>query len=488
MRYKTPLIWLTAGLLTALAIMISGCSTKKPWATNPNTPLTLSLVSGPSNSLSVPLGSVITFTWTYAGGEGLVQYQYKLDDGAWSPMTEETIATISGVGMGPHTFSIRAQDAAQATSQVNAAFQVVEASIPTVMITASPESGASIATGSTISFTWVGNDANSGPDYMLYRYIFAGVASNWAPALTVSFENVATDPMATFKVVAQDLAGNMSDTASVSFVIKPATILYVDDYQWLDSFGNVDRAKEREQKNFYRQALDGYAFAEWDNDAMGGVPTMQDLVGFTTIIWAADGDVCSADPTYRLYFDIGAEGGGVLKEFIDGGGHLLITGNEVLNYLYNTIPPAPTDFEAAYLGVSDTLIIADIDTSVTPPETTYVETWVESSDFTWAIKTEGSTLDLPDSMKIDVAKNGDQLACDASLVYLKSDDVPLFTVGLDVFGDPPDDYGLVNGWIYKPGGNAISASLMFDTFSMPLPGIRQTFHTILNEFGEGPGL
>lgn len=479
---KTPLILLIAGLLTALAIIFSGCSTKNPWATNPNPSLVLSLVSGPSDSLSVPLGSGITFSWTYGGGKGLVQYQYKLDEADWSSQTQENLVTIHGAALGYHTLNVRGQDEVGGASEIATIFRVVEPSTPVVTITQSPGDSTFVAAGTSISFTWIGNDSTTGADYMLYQYSFEGVTSEWTPALTVTFNNLAVSDPAAFTVQAKDLGGNLSNVASITFAIKNATILYVDDYQWLDSFGNVDRAKEREQKQFYRAALNGYAFAEWDNDARRALPTMADLTGITTIVWAADANGCSADPTFRLYTEIGAVGGGVLKQFLDAGGHLLLTGNEALNYLFDTNPPDSTHFEAKYLGVSDTSIIV-------PPDSVPSPTWAASTDFTWAIKATGSTLSLPDSMKIDVAKNGSQLACDASLLVQRSGVIPLFTVGLDVDGAAPDDYGMVNGWLYMPPNQPfMSASLMYDTFSMPLPGIRQTFHTILEQFGEGHGL
>jgi hypothetical protein len=502
MANKTPLILLFTGLMIALALFFFGCSTEKPWATNPNPPLSLSLISGPTDSLGVPIGSVITYSWTYTGGKGTVQYQYNIDGGDWTALSKETVATVRGFSMGYHSFTIKAQDEANATSQYVAVFRTTEPNTPTVAITEAPEAGSFVASGSTVTFTWAGNDGGTGPDYLLYQYSFAGATSDWAPTLTVSFENVVADSPAVFTVQAKDLGGNSSEVDSVSFVIKNATIMYIDDYLWLDTFGNADRAQEREQKAFYREALKGYSFVEWDNDVHGAPPTMADLVGITTIIWAADDNVCAADPNYRLWYDIGANGGGVLKDFIDAGGHLLITGSQVIPYLFNTNPPISTDFESAYLGVSDTVIIDSItttwwlggtpyDTLVVNPDsvvadTAYVQTWQSETDFTWAIKDAALGTGYPDSMKIDVAKNGNQSACDASLDYLKYGVQPLFTVGLDVAGDAPPDYGKPIGWIYAPAGHAISASLMFDTFSMPLPGIRQTFHTILNEFGEGP--
>jgi hypothetical protein len=485
MLNKTPLTWLIAGLIAALAIILSGCSTDKPWEPNPSGTFTVFIISGPTDSLQVPLGSAVAYNWSYSNGTGAVQYQHNYDDGEWTALSRETVASVSNLTMGYHTFGIRAVDENGATSEVSAVFGVVETSIPTVVITESPDEGSFVAAGSSIEFTWVGDDGNVGPNYLTYQYTFGEYTSPWVPTNTVSFDQVAIADPAVFSVRARDLVGNTSEWVSVSFVIKNATILLIDDYLWTTGFGDADRAAEREQKQFYRDALYGFAYAEWDND-IAGAPIMANLAGYNTVIWLSDSDVCSADPNYRLWFDVGAEGGGVLKDFIDAGGHLILTGSEILGYLYNTNPPAAADFECAYLGVSDTVVIDAVDTTVTPWDTTYAPTWVSSSDFTWAVKDADQEGSYPDSMKIDVAKNGDQLACNASLVYLKAGIEPIFVTGLDVGNEEPENYGQVCGWLYAPGGTAKSATMAFDTYSMPMLGIRQAFRTILDRFGELP--
>ena len=490
MLKKTPLLWLIAGLVAALAIILSGCSTKKPWTPNPGGTFTVFIISGPTDSLQVPLGSAVAYNWSYNNTNTRVQYQHSFDGGEWSALSRETVASISSLTLGYHTFAIRAVDESGATSEVSAVFEVIWPTLPTVVITESPDSGTFVASGSSVVFTWAGDDGRVGPNYLTYRYIFVDSdTSAWSPATTVTFNQVTPVDPAVFKVWAKDLGGNISEPASISFIIKNASILYVDDYQWKDSFGDVDRAKERDQKSFYRETLRGFSFAEWDNDVAGAVPTMANLAGYTTIIWAADADNgCNADPNGRLWSDVGEVGGGVLKQFIDGGGHLIISGCQIMYYLNNSNPPSPADFEAAYLGVSDTLVDV-IDSTVTPWDTTHAPTWVSNNlDFTWAIKDANQTGSYPDSMKFDIGKSADlsQLECNESLVYLKAGVEPIFTTGLDVAGDPPTNYGEVCGWLYAPNGHAISATFTIDTYSMPMLGIRQTFHSILGQFGETP--
>jgi len=487
MQNKTPLIWLIAGLAAALAIVLSGCSTDKPWTPNTGGTFTVFIISGPTDSLQVPLGSAVAYNWNYNNNSGAVQFQHSYDGAAWSDLSDENLTSVSNLTLGYHTFAIRGIDAGGATSEVSAVFQVVKSSIPIVTITQAPDSGSYIAVGATVTFAWAGDDGNAGPNYLTYQYIYNGDTSAWLPGNTVTFSNlVAADP-AVFSVRAQDMVGHITNWVSTYFVVRAASILYVDDYLWTNNFGDADRAKERDQKQFYRDALQGFPYAEWDNDAQGGVPTMANLAGYTTIVWAADADnACEADPNYRLWYDVGEVGGGVLKSFLDAGGHLIISGPRIMYYLNNSNPPSPADFECAYLGVSDTSIIADIDSSATPWDTTYAATWVESQDFTWTVKDAGQAGNYPDSMKFDIGKSADlsQVECSESLVYLKSGVTPIFNIGLDVDGAEPDNYGQVCGWMYAPNGTLISATFTFDTYSMPLPGIKQTFQTLLAEFGE----
>lgn len=466
---KTPLMWLIAGLVTVLAIIFSGCSTEKPWATNPNAPLVVTLISGPSDSLSVPIGSVITFTWTYSGGQGTIQYQYKLDAGDWSSLSKDAVNTIRDLALGAHNFSVRAIDAVNATSEITATFVVIPEpnTNPTVAITGGPAENSFVATGGIISFSWEGDDATSGQDYLLYQYSFAGVTSDWVPARTVSFNNVVAANPAIFTVKAKDLIGNESIPDSVSFIIHDATILYVDDYLWLDSFGNTDEAKEREQKGFYRDALTGYAFAEWDIAAQG-MPDSSYITNFSTVIFASDSNVGDASTTW--WYDVGDVDGGVLRYYMEHGGHLLAIGANILQWIYNTNPPAAGDFEYDWFGIDSTL------------------GWDYWSDFTWAINT-GNLAGLPDSMKIDVAKNGTQVDYAENIFAFRDSAVVLYTKGLDIDGAAPEDYGESVGHIFYPNhGAARTALIDFDGFSMPGPGMRQTLHTILDQFGEGPGL
>jgi len=459
---KKLLLILAAGVMVGSFIL--GCGTESPWSPDPTRALELSFVAGPADT--VAYGSTISFSWTSKGGSGEVQYQYRNGtSGNWSTLSNLTSVTLAGVTSGS-TFYVRAEDASGSALEINRAYSVgtqsSDATAPTVSITASPVDGGFIATGSNISFTWSGSDNYDGENVM-YWYSWLGSVSDTSTGTTVSFANVGAADPAVFSVWALDHSGNASSVATVSFVIKDATILYVDDYEWLDLNGNRDMPKERDEKQFYRDALEGYAFAEWDI-SLQGMPDSAYVLNFTTIIWASDSNLGDASGTW--WYDIGSPGESSVHWFMENGGHLLAAGANILQWIYNSNPPAPGDFEYDWFGLNDT------------------DGWDYWGDFTWAVSA-GNYANLPDSMKIDVGKNGDQVDIAEDIFGFRDSTVILYTKGLDIDGAEPHDYGESVGHIYYPGGGAaISAMLNFDAYSMPLEGIRQTFQTVLTEFGE----
>jgi hypothetical protein len=503
MRNKTPLIWLIAGLAAALAIVLSGCSTDKPWEPNTSGTFTLYMISGPTDSLQVPLGSSVSYNWSYNNGTGAVQYQHSYDGGEWTALSNETVATVSNLTLGYHSFGVRAVDGAGATSEVSAVFGVVETSTPTVVITESPAIGSFVASGSSVTFSWEGDDGNVGPNYLTYQYTFAGVTSEWLPTNTVTISGVASADSAVFSVRSRDIVGHNSEWASTWFVIKDADILFVDDFSWTNSFGDVDNAIEREEKQFYRDALQGFAFAEWDIHAQG-IPSPTTLQSYSTVIWVGDSHLGTTDYTWA---DPDVQT--LASNYLNGGGHMILAGALILADFKldgsgDYIPTAPTDIEYVWFGVDSTTYSYDstwwaggeeYDTLIVNPDSITVDTiphitWDYWDDFTWAVKDVDATLSLPDSMKIDVAKNGDQVDYAVEVHNLRNDATVtsqvLFRWGLTVDGEEAAAYMEPIGHLVNVNGAARTAMLNFDAYSMPMLGIRQTFHSILGEFGETP--
>ena len=493
---KKLLFMLAAGMM--VFALIIGCSTEEPWNPNPARPLELSFVAGPADT--VAFGATISFTWTSKGGSGDVSYEYKMGASGTYTAAPEGVSSVTYTNVSSgNTFYVRATDAGSNQLEIFRQFWVAAQGTdndpPTVMITASPIADSYIATGSNISFSWQGSDAQDG-DNVMYWYSWLGSVSDTGTATTVAIADIPAADPAVFTVWAMDHSGNVSTGATVSFIIKAASILYVDDYEWLDAFGNRDMPKEREQKQFYRDILDGYAFAEWDI-SLQGMPDSATLAPFTTVLFASDGDC--ADGTW--WYDIGEAGGGSLRSFLesDAGHHLIAIGSEILPWIYNDVPPAPGDFEYDWLGINDQDVDV-VDTTYWLEETDYsyaiegydsltVDTvsfcWDYWDDFTWAINT-GNFAGLPDSMKIDVAKNGDQNGIASNTVSLQAEAVVLYTWGLNVDGVRPYayTYGQPVAHLFYVSGQARTAMLNFDGFSMPLPGMRQTIVAILMEFDE----
>ncbi len=498
---KKLFLLLVAGLM--VGAFIFGCSTEDPWSTSVDNTLILTFVSGPSDTIAY--GANISFSWTSRGGVGEVDYRYKLGAASWSGWSNTTSVNFTNV-IGADTMFVEARDEGTQTDAVSQAFAVgtaegADTDAPTVSIVSSPAEGSFIATGSSVSFTWTGEDAVDG-DNLNYWYSFGGADSDTLPATTVIYDNVLAGA-ATFTVWASDQSGNESDPASVSFTIQDASILYVDDFLWYDAAGAVDMVKERDQKQFYRNALAGYAFAEWDV-AEQGIPNAAEMTPYNVMVWCADSDIGANDYTW---FDVGLQAD--MRTYLTGGGKLLVAGpwtiGDILDYPsspYNYVPD--TSFVYDWLGVDtlgssiDTTWWWDdtpFDTLVAFPDSTLIDTssvlsWDYWWWFTWAIAEPTSLFDLPDSMKLDVAKQGDQDDYAIETPLLRND-IPngitteiLFTWGLWVDGSAPTPLGSPIGHVVSFSGVRQVAMLNFDTYSMPLPEITHTFQGILTKFGE----
>ena len=484
---KRTLYLLAAGLM--VGVIMIGCSTEDPWEPTGTVALNLVIISGPEEGAIIPHSSNVSFYWGVQGGSGEYQgYQWWLDgvDSDWpTTMSQATSVTYEDLlaSGDDYVFHLRVTDSQSQTDEVTTSFTVsiLDDVEPTVMITQSPAEGSYIATGSSIAFAWMGDDGYGNNDNLVYQYAYPTMddLSGWGTTVTVSYDNVpATDP-AKFYVRARDQFDNTSGWDSVGFIIQDATILYIDDYLWLDAVGNPDMPKERDQKQFYRDALEGYAFAEWDI-ALQGIPDTADLISggepiYSTIIFCADSEIGTTDGTpWYWWGDHDGYDGGAMRYHLELGGKLLLTGALTILDMTQAYPPAVVegDFEFDWLGVDSTEWSFDY--------------WYW---FTWAMKDLDTELNLPDSMKIDVGKNGDQDDYAIEVPGLR-DEASVTTEVIFTWGpwvDPEDNcpcLGSPIGYIVSFDGVPQTANLTFDTYSMPPADIRQTFQAILTLFGE----
>ena len=140
-------------------------------------------------------------TFTFSSNESGVTYEVRLDGGAW--ITDTSPKLYSGLSDGPHTFDVRATDAAGNTDLSPASFAwTVDTTAPNTTITGNP-SNPTNATGATFSFT-------SSEGSSTFECRLDGGA--WGSCTTPSFYGSLAEGSHTFEVRATDAASNTDAT------------------------------------------------------------------------------------------------------------------------------------------------------------------------------------------------------------------------------------------------------------------------------------
>lgn len=239
-------------------------------------------------------------------------------------------------------------------------------------------------------------------------------------------------------------------------------VLLVDDYLETDNWG--DPLEYQVRRRFYQR----WGVYNFDYDlwviADQGMPDLSTLQNYQAVLFASDGENGHSDGTW--WFEVGDIGGGVLRDYLENGGHLLAVGQLILLDMTQAYPPYPQpgDFEYDWFGVGSG-----------------EWAWDYWYDFTWAI---GSEPGYPDSMKIDVARNGDQVDYAINIFSLRSGADTLFLKGLNVDGFPPNDYLEPVGIVYRPDEVAVTSLINFSLYYMPSQDAHITMNNILrDEFG-----
>ncbi len=192
-------------------------------------------------------------------------------------------------------------------------------------------------------------------------------------------------------------------------------VLLVDDYLETNEVG--DPLEYQERRRFYqRWGVYNFDYDVWVISDQG-MPDLSTLQEYQAVLFASDGDVGESDATW--WYEVGSVGGGVLRDYMEGGGRLLAIGQGILQWIWNNNPPLPGDFEYDWFGIGSEGY-----------------GWDYWSDFTWAI---GSEPGYPDSMMLDVAKLPDQEDWAENILSLRSGADTLFLKGLNVDGSPPMD-------------------------------------------------
>jgi fibronectin type 3 domain-containing protein len=345
-------------------------------------------------------------------------------------------------------------------------------SIPSRILEAStlpppPGNFRAIPGNNSVSLSW--SVVNNATSYRLYRGNFSGGPYSQIAEVNHpgnSFIDNGVINYQTYYYVATTIKdGHESPyTGEVEVTPDPSQngrVLLVDDYQDLDQYGNVDFQKRR---RFYeRWGVYNFDYDVWSIAEQGMVDSST-IVNYQAVVFASDGEVGESDGTW--WYEIGWSGNSSLHYYMQNGGKLLAIGSEILPWIWNNIPPLPGDFEYDYFGIDST-----------------GDGWDNTLWFTWAI---GAEPGYPDSMKIDVAKNGDQEDYASCVYSQRPGGDTLYTWGLSVDGDPPapEYYQQPVGIIYRPNGIAISALINFSLYFMPSLDAMLTITNILrDEFG-----
>ncbi len=140
-------------------------------------------------------------TFTFSSNESGVTYEVRLDGGAW--LASVTPKVYSGLSDGPHTFDVRATDAAGNVDLSPASFAwTVDTAAPNTTITGNPANPTN-ATGASFSFT-----SSEGSSTFECRLDGGG----WGSCTTPSFYGALAEGSHTFEVRATDAAANTDAT------------------------------------------------------------------------------------------------------------------------------------------------------------------------------------------------------------------------------------------------------------------------------------
>jgi len=267
----------------------------------------------------------------------------------------------------------------------------------------------------------------------------------------------------TYYYVATTLSGGFESPYSGEVEVTPGgrsgRVLLVDDYEEHDLWG-VPEVYQAMRRTYERWGVHNFDYDLWVI-AEQGMPVYGNLVDYQAVVFASDAVYGDAD--YTWWYEVGSIGGGVLRSYLDNGGRLVAIGSQILPWIYNTNPPRPGDFEYDWFGIDST------------------GGWDYWDDFTWAI---GASEWYPDSMKIDVGKNPDQIDLASTVYQFRQGADIVFTKGLDINGLPPNDYGDAIASAFLVTGTPRTYLINFDLKNMPNHDINVTLGRILrDEFG-----
>lgn len=356
-------------LLSSLVLLLTWCAEKEPTAPDAAAiPIETSIEAGPAEGAQLAFNSTVTFTWDGTISPGTISaFTYTLAMGTDTLNTAtngQKTYSKSNLETGSYTFSVYAmgtqdeEEVMDATPAVrNFTVIAADADAPVVTILRSPKQNSYASTGSNLAFEWTATDPSAGGGIVSYQYALEDQSVavgdvTWSTAnLATTQKSFASAPNGDWRfwVQATDVSG-LDSTASVDFDVKTPDVLFVIDRDLTVgdiTFWHTNALRDFAYEDFYLTSDPADFLAKIDVNT------------YSSIVWAGNngtsilpgGEFARTDSVGSL-----AE---ALMNYVNAGGHLWISGGEILYDLGDNTWPATTYDDTSF--VKDVLHIVASD-------------------------------------------------------------------------------------------------------------------------------
>jgi hypothetical protein len=339
----------------ALLLTLYTCTKNEPMAPEEKPqPIETTILGGPADNDVLPNNSTATFNWDGTISPGYITaFTYSFSE----VVNESTLVKLysdsalarsyskSNLETGSYHFEVMAHGEhgdstySDETPAIRDFSIVADSIAPNITILSGSKEGSYAVTGSSVFFEWSASDPSPGGEIVSYSYTLADSsvaesALDWStPRLEttqIGYYNL-SDAVYRFWIRATDISG-LSTTISHHFTIKPADILFA-----------IDRNSTPEDIDFWHQhvlhdfAYEDYYLSSDPSDFLSKI----DASIYSTIVWAANNGTSILPGSEFASVYASGSLAEALDNYLNAGGHLWISGSEVLYDLGgNTWPPA----------------------------------------------------------------------------------------------------------------------------------------------------
>jgi hypothetical protein len=330
------------------------CAENEPLAPKQETiQLETTIKSGPAEGVNLPNNSTVSFNWDGVIRPGeITSFSYSfeeiINDTTYLMIASDSalIRSYSKANLtdGHFRFTVCAHAVNGDSSYTDKTpavrhFSVIADTLaPEITLLQAPKAGSYAISGSSVFLEWIATDPSPGGEIISYSYTLADTSVQESE-LDWSLPRLETTQIAYYKlpdavyrfwIRATDISG-LSTITSHLFTIKPADILFV-----------IDQSLNTYEIDFWHQhVLRDFSYEDFylTSDPADFLAKLDPLT-YSTIVWAAN-DWISTLPGEE-FSDVLAAGSLAegLKTYLDDGGHLWISGSEIIFNLgvYNWPP------------------------------------------------------------------------------------------------------------------------------------------------------